>query len=419
LRYASALVGRDLDQADYQYELALQWLRGANLASRNSRHADAEASARQAADALFALVNLEYHRLDWFVALTKADLLVADLLRRREEIDESDELNNKVLKRIQGRQSFAFHDSRELAQLKAQATEQLANVAIDRGELPRAAGLLRETLVLKQQLLRAKRRPALFFSGFFSDDPKLKLWGNYEPGLFCSHGETQLQLALVLRSLGRPYEAEQLLGEAMVAGTIVAAENANGLRYLLHFGTVYDAAADLLSQDRPQEADTLRLSADYIWRATAAYFPNAVNRPDLPPAVRERLGAHSHSPAGQLRHPSLGLYRNLEDMRSKNELPKTSFDRHAYALAYYHAENWTKAITLFEESATLREAGHAFDWLYLAMANYRLGNSDKAQKWFDKANDAVQSTMKPHAELVELRDQAQQLIRKQIPEKQS
>jgi tetratricopeptide (TPR) repeat protein len=365
------------------------------------------------------LVNKEYNRLDWFVAHTKADLLLADLLRRHGELDKSQDLHTKILKRVQGRRQVAFHDSREVAQLEATATQQLAEVAIDRRELPRAAQLLRETLTLKEQLLRAKRRPAVFFTAFFSDDRKLKLDGDYEPGPFCSHGETQLRLAQVLKSLGRPYEVEQLLGEAMVAGTIVATENANGLRFMLHFGSVYDAAADLLSQDRPQEADTLRLSADYIWRATAAYFPNAMNQPELPPAVRERLKAHSDSPAGQLRHPSLGLYRNLDDMRSKKELPKTSFDRHAYGLAYYHAENWTKAISLFEESARLREAGHAYDWLFLAMANHQLGDHNKAQEWFDKANGSIQSTNNANAELIELREQAQRLLRVSAPEKQS
>jgi tetratricopeptide (TPR) repeat protein len=105
-------------------------------------------------------------------------------------------------------------------------------------------------------------------------------------------------------------------------------------------------------------------------------------------------------------------------MRSKKELPKTSFDRHAYGLAYYHAENWAKAVSLFEESARLREAGHAYDWFYLAMANHRLGNHDKAQEWFDRANDAIQSAKKPQAELIELRDQAHRLLRSRLPEEQ-
>jgi serine/threonine protein kinase len=421
MRYASALVKLAPEQVDYRYELALHQIQAAQLASRAGRYADAEKSARQASDDLRDLVGKEYNRLDWFVARTKADLLVADLLRRRGRLDEAHELDTKVLKQVHGRQRFAFHDSRELALLEAQASEQLADVAFDRGELLRAAELLRETLALKQQLLRAKRRPAVFLAALFTEHQRVKMHEGEETVPFCSFAQTQLQLALVLRSLGRPYEAEQLLGEAMITvGMMGDLENTNARQIMLLYGKVYEAAADLLSSERPHEADAMRQSADCVWRAVAAYFPKVVELPDLPPSIRQRLKSHVRSAAAKPAYDAIRRYRSLQDSRSdKRPLPKTSFDRHAYALAWYHAENWNEAIKAFEESAALREADPAYDWLYLAMANHRHGNQAEAQKWFDKANDAIHSAEKPHAELIELRDQANRLIQTPAPEKPS
>jgi tetratricopeptide (TPR) repeat protein len=139
--------------------------------------------------------------------------------------------------------------------------------------------------------------------------------------------------------------------------------------------------------------------ADYGWRAAVAYFPNAVNQPDLTPAVRERLRSQDHN-----RPPKL--------QADKRPVRKTSFDRHAYALAWYHAENWKEAIKLFEESAKLRQSGHAYDWLFMAMAHYRLGNHPEAQEWLGKSKLSLKSINNPPAELIKLRDQTERLMRR-------
>jgi hypothetical protein len=52
------------------------------------------------------------------------------------------------------------------------------------------------------------------------------------------------------------------------------------------------------------------------------------------------------------------------------------------------------------------------------MAFHHLDNADEAQVWFDKASNTVQSTENPHAELFELRNQAQRLLNNRLSAKQ-
>jgi tetratricopeptide (TPR) repeat protein len=306
-----------------------------------------------------------------------------------------------------------FHDSKELVQLEAQATEQLAAVAADRDELTRAAELLRQALVLKQQLLRDKRRPALFFVGLLNPHEKLKMDEGYEPASFFSYSETQLQLACVLTALDRPYEAEQLLGECLsTAYMLCNGSNTNVLRNLLLYGSVLDAAGDLLSRDRPQEANSMRRSADYVWRAVVAYFPQAVNDARLPRAMRDRLIWHRENGAAELSQSEISVYRSLGT--SKSPVPETTFDIHAAALSQYHVGRWQEAIRHFEESAKLRQTRHFYDWLHIAMAQSHLKNRDAAQKWFDKAKEAIAEMTNPPAEVLELYTQAVEAMRNDL-----
>jgi Flp pilus assembly protein TadD len=53
--------------------------------------------------------------------------------------------------------------------------------------------------------------------------------------------------------------------------------------------------------------------------------------------------------------------------------------------ARYRAENWRGAITALLKSAELRPGGDPFDWILLAMAQWRLDKKDSARQWFAHA----------------------------------
>jgi len=53
----------------------------------------------------------------------------------------------------------------------------------------------------------------------------------------------------------------------------------------------------------------------------------------------------------------------------------------------YRAGNWKDSIQALEKSCKLQEGGKgdAFQWLFLAMAHWQLGDKESARKWYDKA----------------------------------
>ena len=48
-------------------------------------------------------------------------------------------------------------------------------------------------------------------------------------------------------------------------------------------------------------------------------------------------------------------------------------------------EGGTAAIDELEKAMSLRKGGDSFDWFVLAMAHCRLGDRDKARRWFERA----------------------------------
>jgi hypothetical protein len=247
----------------------------------------------------------------------KAELIFADLLRRQTRLDEAQKLAKYVFSRTHARDATGLHDSRELAELEAQAIEQLAAVATDRGELPVAAELFRQALSLRQENLLTRQRPVAFFAGLSERNKEL-------PPSY-SYAETQLRLAHIVKSQGRIYEAEQLLGECMITGYVLCNnDQAIALRYLLLYGSTYDAAADLLAGERPQEGELMRRSADYVWQALVSNYPQAVDRADLPVAVRDRLKWHRENSALDQPERALSLCQKFQQGQ-RSPVPITPF----------------------------------------------------------------------------------------------
>ena len=54
-------------------------------------------------------------------------------------------------------------------------------------------------------------------------------------------------------------------------------------------------------------------------------------------------------------------------------------------MAHYRAGDWKAAIAALDKSMQLRKGGDSFDWFFLAMAHWQLGNKDEARKWYDQA----------------------------------
>ena len=59
-------------------------------------------------------------------------------------------------------------------------------------------------------------------------------------------------------------------------------------------------------------------------------------------------------------------------------------------VARYRAGDWKGAVAALEKSMPLRRGGDAFDWFFLAMSHWQLGNKDDARRWYDRGAREVQ-----------------------------
>ena len=55
------------------------------------------------------------------------------------------------------------------------------------------------------------------------------------------------------------------------------------------------------------------------------------------------------------------------------------------ALAHYRAGQWEKAVDRVEEALALHANLPSLGWPILAMAHFKLGHADEAQRWLQKA----------------------------------
>jgi eukaryotic-like serine/threonine-protein kinase len=59
---------------------------------------------------------------------------------------------------------------------------------------------------------------------------------------------------------------------------------------------------------------------------------------------------------------------------------------------------------------SLRRGGYSFDWFFLAMAHWRLGDHDKARTWFGRAVQWMDKHMPQHGELRRFRAEAEAML---------
>ena len=87
------------------------------------------------------------------------------------------------------------------------------------------------------------------------------------------------------------------------------------------------------------------------------------------------------------------------------------------ALAYqnlgivrYRARDWKAAISALEKSMELRKGGDGFDWIFLAMAHWQVGEKAKARDFFDRAVQWMDKNQPKNEELRRFRVEAAELL---------
>jgi hypothetical protein len=58
-----------------------------------------------------------------------------------------------------------------------------------------------------------------------------------------------------------------------------------------------------------------------------------------------------------------------------------------------------------------RGGGDAYDWIFLAMAHWQLGEKDRAREWYDRGLAGIEEHPPEGEELRRFREEAAQLLR--------
>ena len=88
------------------------------------------------------------------------------------------------------------------------------------------------------------------------------------------------------------------------------------------------------------------------------------------------------SPEPCLRDPAQAVRLAMKAVTAE---PESANHRNTLGVAYYRKGDDKAAIGALETAMRMRAGGDSFDWFFLAMAYWRLGDSAKARMWFDRA----------------------------------
>jgi tetratricopeptide (TPR) repeat protein len=104
-------------------------------------------------------------------------------------------------------------------------------------------------------------------------------------------------------------------------------------------------------------------------------------------------------------------HRSIELAQKAVELaPKEGSYWNTLGVAHYRAGDWKAAIAAFKKSMALRQGGDSFDWFFLAMAHWQLGDKDEARRWHDRAVEWMKKKDPTNEELIRFRAEAAELL---------
>jgi tetratricopeptide (TPR) repeat protein len=110
--------------------------------------------------------------------------------------------------------------------------------------------------------------------------------------------------------------------------------------------------------------------------------------------------------------------RNLRDVPRAVQLAGKAVelvprDRHCWntlGAAQYYAGQWRVAIESVKKAMELSKGGDSWDWFFLAMAHWQLGEKDQAQHWYDQAVRWMENNRPEDEELRCFRGEASKLL---------
>jgi superkiller protein 3 len=90
--------------------------------------------------------------------------------------------------------------------------------------------------------------------------------------------------------------------------------------------------------------------------------------------------------------------------------PQERNHHNTLGVALYRAGHWKEAVATLEKSMALSKGGDSFDWFFLAMAHWQLGDHEKARTWYGQAARWMDQNQPQDEELRRFRAEAAELL---------
>src|SRR5262249_48614701 len=91
-------------------------------------------------------------------------------------------------------------------------------------------------------------------------------------------------------------------------------------------------------------------------------------------------------------------------------VPSEGMSWNTLGAARYRAGDWKVSVAALGKSMEVRKGGDSFDWFFLAMAHWQLGENDKAREWYDRAVQWMDKNQPKNEELRRFRAEAAELL---------
>ena len=134
----------------------------------------------------------------------------------------------------------------------------------------------------------------------------------------------------------------------------------------------------------------------------------------------ENADALNNASWAAVRQPGADAAASQRALRQAEAACRLIPDRANYlntlGVAYYRVGAWQAAAAALERSMGLQQGGNACDWLFLAMAHWKLGHKEDARQWYKQAVLWIDKNKSQDEELSRFRAEARALFELQSPE---
>jgi serine/threonine protein kinase/tetratricopeptide (TPR) repeat protein len=212
--------------------------------------------------------------------------------------------------------------------------------------------------------------------------------------------ESMDTLAGIYNAAGNPVEAVKLYEE-----TVALMKASLGPDHPVRLSSMHDLAGVYAALSRHREAIEL-----YEQTLAQRKAKLGSNHPDTLASMNNLARLLASCPDPNVRNPSRAVELAKEAVESS---PKGGHLWNTLGIALYRAGDHKAAIASLEKSMELRNGGDGLDWFFLAMANWQLGEKDKARAWYGRSVEWMDKNQPKNEEVRRFRAEASQLLERE------